>query len=267
MDRPLPDVPGKEVPCDLCGNFFQVLSNHLPLACPHCGRRLRPDGNSIWSHFTFTIFHRLFIWRGRATRKEFWSYIIISSILACLASLALLHFYIHRFDISPSFAGFISFMALQLLIVLLVIVPSVFLTARRLHDIGVSGKWSLLSFLVDSLQMAFLSISIAFAFIEFSTLVRDWIWFDEHTSIVSEEYIISLESEFLYPYSGEWIEESVDAFLNSDFGDALSFYDTSLIAISGIGACLNFLLLIAAFIDSEKGKNKYGFSRKYLSLS
>lgn len=267
MEYPLPDVPGKEVPCDLCGNFFQVQNNQLPLDCPHCGRRLRPEWDSIWSHFTFTIRHRLFTWQGRATRKEFWSYIIISSFFACLTSLTLLFFYIHVLDFFLSSAGFLLFMALQLLIVLMVIVPGVFLTARRLHDFGVSGKWSALSFALDSLQMVFFSIPIAFAYIEFSTLVTDAIWFDERTCIVSDEYMISCDSEYLHPYSDERIEESVDALFNSDLVDAASFIGTALFVLSGIGACLNFFLLIAAFIDSDKGTNKYGFSRKYFSFS
>jgi len=66
---------------------------------------------------------------GRTGRKEFWmyvlSYVVIYVVIALVASL-------------------IDLQALTLLFSLAVIVPSWAITARRLHDINMSGWWQLI---------------------------------------------------------------------------------------------------------------------------
>jgi len=61
---------------------------------------------------------------GRATRKEFWFFVLFFTIIAVLASL------VHPI--------------LQLVVYLVILVPYISLTVRRLHDTGRSGWWALL---------------------------------------------------------------------------------------------------------------------------
>lgn len=62
---------------------------------------------------------------GRATRSEFWWFFLFQILLGTA-----LHFVLPRFG--------------QNLVVFLLILPSLAVGARRLHDIGISGWWQLL---------------------------------------------------------------------------------------------------------------------------
>lgn len=70
---------------------------------------------------------------GRASRKEYWMFTLLASVaLALLISLGIL-------------TGVMMIMAGIAALVL--IVPSIALSVRRLHDAGYSGWWYLLSFI------------------------------------------------------------------------------------------------------------------------
>jgi|AntRauTorckE6833_2_1112554.scaffolds.fasta_scaffold03546_1 uncharacterized membrane protein YhaH (DUF805 family) len=62
---------------------------------------------------------------GRATRQAFWMYTLVYLIIAALLSA-------------------VGIESLSFLFALAVFLPSVAITARRLHDIGKSGWWQLL---------------------------------------------------------------------------------------------------------------------------
>ena len=71
---------------------------------------------------------------GRARRKEFWMYVLFASIFAFA-----LGFIDSMLGIAP--------VGLSALFQIAVFVPSIAICARRLHDIGKSGWWQLLSFI------------------------------------------------------------------------------------------------------------------------
>lgn len=68
---------------------------------------------------------------GRATRQQYWMYILIYILLYIAVAIV---------------AEIINVMALPLLFSLAVLVPGLAITARRLHDIGKSGWWQLIGF-------------------------------------------------------------------------------------------------------------------------
>ncbi|NJC28295.1 DUF805 domain-containing protein [Neolewinella antarctica] len=70
--------------------------------------------------------------KGRARRKEFWSFIFISSLIGGLVS----NFYGNMIGHE---AG------IERMIELLFFIPSVAVTVRRLHDLGRTGWWILLA--------------------------------------------------------------------------------------------------------------------------
>lgn len=87
---------------------------------------------------------------GRATRAEFWwftlfMYIIFVAIYALMLLMAAC--VRQEIDYSPLLAVFLVIMfGIMSIISILLIVPSICVTVRRLHDIGYSGWWVLLGF-------------------------------------------------------------------------------------------------------------------------
>ena len=71
---------------------------------------------------------------GRARRKEFWMFVLFASIFAFA-----LGFIDAMVGIAP--------VGLGVLFQIAVFVPSIAVGARRLHDVGKSGWWQLLSFI------------------------------------------------------------------------------------------------------------------------
>ena len=126
--RPLSEVAAeqgikcKAVPvagsCPGCGQSIGLLPDGmLPLACPHCGHAFRPfEGReqNLWYNFTLA-FRQYAKFTGRATRMEFWSFMLIFHIALFVFPLA----------------------------ELIMLLPALAVTVRRLHDVGWSGKWVL----------------------------------------------------------------------------------------------------------------------------
>ncbi|MGI5307937.1 DUF805 domain-containing protein [Rheinheimera sp. WS51] len=67
---------------------------------------------------------------GRARRTEYWMFVLISMIISVVLSVVL---------------GFVGLEALSLLYSLAVIIPSISIATRRLHDTGRSGWWQLIA--------------------------------------------------------------------------------------------------------------------------
>lgn len=67
---------------------------------------------------------------GRATRKEYWMFIL---------------FYIIGYVVLSVIGGILGTIALSLIFSLVLLVPSISIAARRLHDTGRTGWWQLIS--------------------------------------------------------------------------------------------------------------------------
>lgn len=129
--RPLPEVAAEQGvelkavqaagSCPGCGQSVCLLPEaRLPLSCPHCRHAFRPaEGgeNNLWYNFTLA-FCQYAKFRGRATRMEFWSFMLIAQIAVFIMPLA----------------------------ELILLLPALAVTVRRLHDVGWSGKWVLTVF-------------------------------------------------------------------------------------------------------------------------
>ena len=84
---------------------------------------------NLYSNFVNVFWYNAFNFRGRARRKEYWFYMIVYSLnLIALSGLI---------EKMPS---------LFFAIVFVFCFPTLSLSIRRLHDIGRSGWWYLLSF-------------------------------------------------------------------------------------------------------------------------
>lgn len=83
------------------------------------------------------VFKKALYFEGRATRNEYWFFYLINILIYIILTL---------FDIM---LGVYSFEAgvglLSLIFILVVLLPSLAVTFRRLHDIGSSGWWFLVN--------------------------------------------------------------------------------------------------------------------------
>ncbi|MCQ2370652.1 MAG: DUF805 domain-containing protein [Akkermansia sp.] len=136
------DVPAVELgPCPHCHEALEGAEE--PAVCPHCGRNLHPGTDNLWQNAVYA-FKQMFDFRGRATRREFWSFILYSYLAQYgLAFVAILLgktvVKVGHFD-----TAWFALMALVVLPGLVLIPPKLAVTVRRLHDRGHSGWWLLL---------------------------------------------------------------------------------------------------------------------------
>ncbi len=186
-------------PCPTCRVAVQPdAAGALPERCPACYRRLRVTGVGLWANFC-AAFCQYVAFNGRATRKEFWSFIIISHIVICLFLLLLLwpmasivsivmeqlsqmdmeqlkqmseaelEAYL-RTELEPVLQTSLTGPVLLALLVgglglmlssLVFLLPTIAVTMRRLHDIGWSGWWVGACIILDVLSPISVLISLA----------------------------------------------------------------------------------------------------------
>jgi len=113
------------------------------------GRRKQKDNMSFWDYFLEAYTDNYADFNGRARRKEYWSFqlitlffmvIVFGFIIGGLAFAESNNFYV------PDNVGIVS-LAVMLISMLFLVIPNISVTVRRLHDIGLSGWFFLLSFL------------------------------------------------------------------------------------------------------------------------
>ena len=80
---------------------------------------------------------------GRAIRSEFWWWVLFVTLLQVAASIVLTLFLVVFQD-----AGFLQWLGVMIfmVVVLALILPSIAVSVRRLHDRDLSGWWYLLGF-------------------------------------------------------------------------------------------------------------------------
>lgn len=84
------------------------------------------------------VFRKTFVFSGRSRRKEYWMFVlgitIISVILTAIETMASLELAPDRGLLTTIFS-------------IIILIPSISVSVRRLHDIGRTGWWLLLSFI------------------------------------------------------------------------------------------------------------------------
>lgn len=81
------------------------------------------------------VIRKSFVFKGRARRKEYWSWMLFVALLAIVVSLIL------SVVVISSPESTLGATALLYVFALVVFFPSLSVTFRRLHDIGRSGWW------------------------------------------------------------------------------------------------------------------------------
>lgn len=263
-------VFGKLGNCACCG--AEQEGYMLPPSCPSCGAAQAPVNNSLWSFFCLAL-RRLFSLRGRTQRKEYWSFVLFSGILLLiihlLAVLLMLMFGSYDF-----FSFFIDYLIVSSVLSGIVSIFSYPLLVRRLHDIGLSGKW--------------VFIPLVFAVYGWVSIICSYSQMQKPEVKHEAETISRVMSpeEFRSRYPGAELPDNtvkvyykskytkrttvqnldeLEAFskaMNSPFGTSKGMQLLArLLMLSS--QLVSILVLIAACIDSKRGANKYGPSYKY----
>jgi len=90
-------------------------------------------------HYFFDIIHTKYSkFRGRASRKEFWNFILLATLFGIFV-LVLGENLKQYFIMLPKLYTFIT--ALQILLWISILLPLISVGSRRLHDIGKSAWW------------------------------------------------------------------------------------------------------------------------------
>jgi uncharacterized membrane protein YhaH (DUF805 family) len=93
-------------------------------------------------HYYIEVLKKYCVFSGRARRSEYWYFVLFNSIICiCLFMLALSSC---GFDIKSYSSSF--FMRIYWLYAIAILLPSLGVEVRRLHDIGKGGGWIFISF-------------------------------------------------------------------------------------------------------------------------
>ena len=124
-----------------------LVGAEVPAVCPHCGKHLHPGTESLWENAMYA-YNQLTDFRGRATRREFWSYYLFFTLvgiaLNILGNIGEKMFDKMQGDGDVSLLVDIVLMVAGLLLLLFqlsLILANLAVTVRRLHDTGHSGWW------------------------------------------------------------------------------------------------------------------------------
>lgn len=137
--------------CPDCGKKLPLVGDQLPQQCPKCGYCLRPETpTNLWQNFVLAL-RKTCVWKGRATRTEYWSFFLFS-YLAQMATRVVLQIAVVSIGLSshePSFlsTGFSVCLALVAFLFMVALmwltIAQISVTIRRFHDVGFSGFWLL----------------------------------------------------------------------------------------------------------------------------
>ena len=118
-----------------------IYGAETPADCPHCGKPLHAGSADAWRNAVY-VFKRFLNIRGRASRREYWSYTLFMFFSLCLLWTWIDGMTDENTPEAETVGGILygicglSFMAFNLVLFF----PWLGVTARRLHDIGLSSK-------------------------------------------------------------------------------------------------------------------------------
>ena len=90
--------------------------------------------NEINANFNDIVLNKYAQFKGRANRTEFWLYVLVYFVLGTVSFLLLNVFIgLNTFRM--------IFMTFYIILMLVLLIPGLALSVRRMHDIGKSGSW------------------------------------------------------------------------------------------------------------------------------
>lgn len=245
---PIPDACMVDVgECPSCHSKIECDGRELPVCCPHCQYLFRPKQDGWWSHALFAL-RRYAVVRGRSTRKEFWSFSVLASLgyaffaILLMVGLGALLDALGRDEDASGPLFFLSVAGgLYVLYALFLLVPSLCVLVRRLHDMGRSGLWVLWTIALNAISQSYSFYCLYLLYEE----VRESLWgmLYAETFAQQEMYL----SQF---------DQQITAWAASTPNIIISF-------VCLAGSILSLIVFVMLFFDSTRGANRYGPSSKY----
>ena len=133
--------------------LFRLVVALLPSRCPEQTQGpvvVTPDTWSPLRALSTVLFRRYADFRGRASRTEYWQFDMGLYILCGIVHFLLFELLILIYPLLQT-KNFVPLLAIGIILITLylaAIVPFIALGVRRLHDIGLSGWWSLVGLLL-----------------------------------------------------------------------------------------------------------------------
>jgi uncharacterized membrane protein YhaH (DUF805 family)/cold shock CspA family protein len=148
--------PGKTQAPSASASFTAtpIATPAAPPAPQHFGRNgvgQERASTSLWSYFCAAITTNYANFRGRARRKEYWGFVLfytLGMILLTIAGLAI-DTKVGNFDYGSDAP--VATIVIVILALLASLVPGIAISVRRFHDIGLSGWFYLVMFVVGFL--------------------------------------------------------------------------------------------------------------------
>lgn len=119
--------------CRGCGKEIHSTAN----SCPHCGApqlnqsvQATDSSGGIMSKWYLDVLKKYAVFTGRARRKEYWMFFLINFVIALLIGV-----FEGLIGVNEVFSNLYS---------LAILIPSIAVGVRRLHDTDRSGWWLLL---------------------------------------------------------------------------------------------------------------------------
>ncbi len=226
--------------CLHCKSEVALVKGAIPASCPRCYKDMRPKDDGIWTQFGFA-FTRFATLRGRATRREFWSYTLVVILLGFFTSLFL-----------PGGGGLVN---------LVTLIPSFTIMVRRFHDVNLSGWWVVLVQIVPGVMIAGTLAGFAYAF------AAALGGFEKAYAAIARAFELNAQLEELTGISGYMTRQLVDKQWSTIGEAALSalwdYLALYIICLAVIPVGCTLFGLIVCCLDSKPGRNKYGLSPKY----
>lgn len=238
---PEPTLCITDPPCPRCQSALSVEGGRLPELCPACNYILRAQRPHALNHNFRLAFRKALVWKGRATRREFWGFAIIMGALGLVPALALdilcrgavserISEYIAPIPTIPPMLWYIvtpMLAAAMLIWVLALPLPLISLTIRRLHDVGHSMRW------LTAALVFWGGAAIAFSVSGISMLI----------ALLTGADSCSAETPTL--------------------NIALEYSTIAALALGSMATVFSLAIIMFSLMDSQRGTNKYGPSAKY----
>ncbi len=245
---PVPSAPVKAEPvepfavakegCPYCQADLPITQKReVPFVCPTCFGDIHSKEKSMWDQFCYA-FGQYATFKGRATRAEFWSYMLFVMIFS---------FVIAGMGVIIPF--------ISIIFELVVFIPSLAILFRRFHDVNLSGWWVILLKGLPIVTTSIASMVMIMAILNAADGADKLIEKIARESEASTQGS-TVSAEALYELNGEALMEIL-----------LQAWRECWHIVVICGFVIPFVCLVVGIIicvmDSKRGVNKYGVSTKY----
>ena len=144
--------------CPNCHKEILLENTHLPQDCPSCGMPIRPATYGFIDCVKL-CYRKYAVFTGRAPRAEYWFFtlfsVIVGMALGFFGAIGLTAVLVAKFkngielDVNDNTVTLWAQLIIFLIGFAISGLPGLAVAVRRLHDIGVSGCWAIINYILN----------------------------------------------------------------------------------------------------------------------